>query len=289
MTQQQPENRVEEAASNGRSPAERVSPAGLWMKCPQCGNMLYQPELKEELYVCRHCGHHRRLSARERIAITADDGSFEERDAALQSSDPLGFPGYKEKLEEDQARTGLRDTLVWGECAVDGLPVALVVMDFSFRGGSMGAVVGEKFARAAERAMARRMPLLVFACSGGARMQEGIVSLLQMAKTTAVTGELKRQRIPYLVVYTDPTTAGVFASFASVADVTIAESQALVGFAGPRVIEKAFKIKLPPGSHTAEFQYQHGMVDMVVPRRQLRPLLVRILRLLSPRREEGVE
>jgi acetyl-CoA carboxylase carboxyl transferase subunit beta len=133
------------------------------------------------------------------------------------------------------------------------------------------------------------MPLLVFACSGGARMQEGIVSLLQMAKTTAVVGELKRRRIPYIVVYTDPTTAGVFASFASVADITLAESQALVGFAGPRVIEKAFKVKLPPGSHTAEFQYQHGMVDMVVARRQLRPLLARILRLVSPRREEGVE
>jgi acetyl-CoA carboxylase carboxyl transferase subunit beta len=244
--------------------------------------MLYQPELKEELYVCRHCGHHRRLSARERIAITADEGSFEERDATLRSSDPLGFPGYREKLEEDEARTGLRDTLVWGECTIEGAPVALVVMDFSFRGGSMGAVVGEKFARAAERAVQRKVPLLVFACSGGARMQEGIVSLLQMAKTTAVVGELNRERVPYLVVYTDPTTAGVFASFASVADITLAESQALVGFAGPRVIEKAFKVKLPPGSHTAEFQQQHGMVDVVVPRRQLRPLLVRILRMLSP-------
>lgn len=284
MTQQRPENRAGEAGPDGRG-----SPAGLWTKCPQCGEMLYQPELKDELYVCRHCGHHRRLSARERIAITADDGSFEEQDAELRSSDPLGFPGYREKLEEDEARTGLRDTLVWGECTVDGMPAALVVMDFSFRGGSMGAVVGEKLARAADRAIAKRMPLLVFACSGGARMQEGIVSLLQMAKTTAVVGELKRRRIPYIVVYTDPTTAGVFASFASVADITLAESQALVGFAGPRVIEKAFKVKLPPGSHTAEFQYQHGMVDMVVARRQLRPLLARILRLVSPRREEGVE
>jgi len=257
-------------------------PDGLWSKCPQCGNMLYQPELREELYVCRQCGHHRRLTARERIAITADEDSFRERDGGMRSSDPLHFPGYREKLGEDEEATGLRDCLVWGECTIDHLPVALAVMDFSFRGGSMGAVVGEKFARAAEHAIAQRLPLVVFGCSGGARMQEGIVSLLQMSKTTAVVGQLSRSRTPFVMVYTDPLTAGVFASFASVADIAIAEQKALVGFAGPRVIEQAFKIKLPPGSHTAEFQYEHGMVDIVVPRRQLRPLLVRILRLLSP-------
>jgi acetyl-CoA carboxylase carboxyl transferase subunit beta len=243
--------------------------------------MLYQPELPDELYVCRHCGNHRRLTARERIAITADEGSFHERDAQMRSSDPLHFPGYQAKLREDDESTGLRDCFVWGECTIEGLPVTLAVMDFSFRGGSMGAVVGEKFARAAEQAMARRAPLLVFACSGGARMQEGIVSLLQMAKTTAVVGQLNRTGTPFIVVYTDPLTAGVFASFASLADIAIAEQKALVGFAGPRVIEKAFKIKLPPGSHTAEFQYEHGMVDIVVSRRQLRPLLVRVLRLVS--------
>lgn len=266
-----------------------IVPEGLWAKCTQCGDMLYQPELQEELFVCRHCGHHRRLSARERIAITADEGTFRERDAGLRTSDPLGFPGYAEKLREDEQKTGLRDTLVWGECAIDGLPVSLVVMDFSFRGGSMGAVVGEKFVRAAEDAIERRVPLVTFACSGGARMQEGIVSLLQMAKTTAVVGRLNRARVPFVVVYTDPVTAGVFASFASVADVIISEQKALVGFAGPRVIEKAFKIKLPPGSHTAEFQYQHGMVDIVVSRRQLRPLLVRVLRLLSSPQEEPTQ
>jgi acetyl-CoA carboxylase carboxyl transferase subunit beta len=178
---------------------------------------------------------------------------------------------------------------VWGECTIDGLPVSPGVMDFSFRGGSMGAVVGEKFARAAECAIEHRIPLLTFACSGGARMQEGIVSLLQMAKTTAVVGRLSRARIPFLVVYTDPVTAGVFASFASVADIIISEQKALVGFAGPRVIEKAFKIKLPPGSHTAEFQHQHGMVDIVVSRRQLRPLLVRVLRLLSSQQERATQ
>jgi acetyl-CoA carboxylase carboxyl transferase subunit beta len=276
VTQQRPENRTGEGV-----------PDGLWAKCPQCGNMLYQPELRDELYVCRHCGHHRRLTARERIAITADDGSFHERDADMRTTDPLGFPGYWEKLREDEEKTGLRDCFVWGECTIEGFPAALAVMDFSFRGGSMGAVVGEKLARAAEHAVARHIPLLVFSCSGGARMQEGIVSLLQMAKTSAVVGEMNRSRVPFVMVYTDPTTAGVFASFASLGDITIAEPKALVGFAGPRVIEKAFKIKLPPGSHTAEFQYEHGMVDMVVSRRQLRPLLVRILRLLSPRGEEG--
>jgi len=264
-------------------------PEGLWAKCTQCGDMLYQPELQQELFVCRHCGHHRRLSARERIAITADEGTFRERDADLRSSDPLNFPGYVEKLRDDEQRTGLHDTLVWGDCTIENLPVSLAVMDFSFRGGSMGAVVGEKFARAADDAIERRVPLVTFACSGGARMQEGIVSLLQMAKTTAVVGRLNRARVPFVVVYTDPVTAGVFASFASVADIIVSEQKALVGFAGPRVIEKAFKIKLPPGSHTAEFQYQHGMVDIVVSRRELRPLLVRVLRLLSSPQEETTQ
>jgi acetyl-CoA carboxylase carboxyl transferase subunit beta len=270
---------------NENRPGEAV-PEGLWSKCPQCGDMLYQPEIEQDLYVCRHCGHHRRLTARERIAITADEGSFAERDATMRSSDPLGFPGYAAKLEEDVAATGLRDAFVWGECSIEGKPVSIAVMDFSFRGGSMGAVVGEKFARAAEHAVECKVPFVVFACSGGARMQEGIVSLLQMAKTTTVVGRLKRERIPFIVVYSDPLTAGVFASFASVADMAIAEQKALVGFAGPRVIEEAFKIKLPPGSHTAEFQYEHGMVDSVVPRREVRPLLGRILRLLCPEPKE---
>ncbi len=293
MSYQEPDNgapaagRAEAAGAENRSGGEAI-PEGLWIKCSQCGDMLYQPELREELHVCRHCGHHRRLTARERIAITADEGSFREHDADMRTSDPLHFPGYGEKLSEDEARTGLKEALVWGECTIEGIPVVLAVMDFSFRGGSMGAVVGGKFARAAERAIERGAPLVMFACSGGARMQEGIVSLLQMAKTTTVVSRLARERAPFVVVYADPLTAGVFASFASVADVSIAEQKALVGFAGPRVIEKAFNIKLPAGSHTAEFQLQHGMVDMVVPRRGLRPLLVRLLRLLSRSRAEDV-
>ena len=274
-----------EQRRNGK-PGEGA-PDGLWTKCPQCGNMVYNPELRQDLYVCRSCGHHQRLSARERIAITVDEGTFLEHDAGMRSSDPLGFPGYIDKLTDDEAKTGFHDTFVWGECTLGGFPAAFAVMDFSFRGGSMGAVVGEKFARAAEFAIARRAPFVLFGCSGGARMQEGIVSLLQMAKTTTVVGRLNREGIPFIVVYTDPMTAGVFASFASVADIAIAEQKALVGFAGPRVIEKAFKIKLPPGSHTAEFQREHGMVDVVVARRQVRPLLVQFLGLLSPQPEES--
>jgi len=271
----------------GSRPSGDAVPEGLWTKCSRCGEMLYLPELHEELYVCRQCGYHRRLTATERIAITADRGSFVEQDAHLRTSDPLHFPGYQEKLAEGEARTGLTESMVWGECAIEGQPVALAVMDFNFMGGSMGAVLGEKFARAAEHAIAHHLPFLVFASSGGARMQEGIVSLLQMAKTTAAAAQLARARLPFIAVYTDPLTAGVFASFASVADIAIAEHNALVGFAGPRVIEQAFKIKLPPGTHTAEFQFQHGMVDMVVSRRELRPLLVRLLRLLAPHGEES--
>ncbi len=273
--------------SGGSRPPGDAIPEGLWTKCSRCGEMLYLPELQEELYVCRHCGNHRRLTAGERVAITADSGSFEERDAQLRTGDPLGFPGYHDKLAESEARSGLPESMIWGECTIEGRPVALAVMDFNFMGGSMGAVLGEKFARAAEWAMAHRLPFMVFACSGGARMQEGIVSLLQMAKTTAAVGQLARARVPFIVVYTDPLTAGVFASFASVADIALAEQNALVGFAGPRVIEQAFKIKLPPGSHTAEFQFQHGMVDIVATRRELRPLLVRLLNLLTPRTPDG--
>ena len=276
------------AGPDNRPNGEAV-PDGLWAKCPKCNEMLYQRDLEEALFVCSHCGSHHRLGARARIGITADEGSFAEEDADLRSSNPLGFPGYAEQLADDAARSGISESMIWGACAIEEQPCVLAVMDFNFRGGSMGAVMGEKFARAAERAAARRVPLVVFACSGGARMQEGIVSLLQMAKTAAVVGFLKRESTPFVLVGTDPLTAGVLASFASLGDVTIAEQSALIGFTGPRVIESAFKIKLPPGSHTTEFQYQHGMIDIAVSRRELRPLLGRLLRLLNPAREGQTE
>ena len=270
------------AEPNGPPKADETVPDGLWSKCPKCDEMLYQRDLEAALFVCSHCGSHHRLGARARVAITADEGSFVEEDANLRSSNPLGFPGYVEQLADDAARSGISESMIWGECRIEEQPCVLAVMDFHFRGGSMGAVLGEKFARAAERAVARRVPLVVFACSGGARMQEGIVSLLQMAKTAAVVGYMRRERTPFVLVGTDPLTAGVLASFASLGDVIIAEQNALIGFTGPRVIESAFKIKLPPGSHTTEFQYQHGMIDVAVARRELRPLLGRLLRLLNP-------
>ncbi len=273
----------------GNTTSRESVPDGLWTKCGKCGEMLYQRELEENLYVCRRCGDHRRLTARQRIAITADSGSFGEQDEELRSADPLAFPGYPDKLRDYQERSGLSEAMVWGECAIEGQPVVLVVMDFGFMGGSMGAVVGEKLARAAERAVERHVPMMVFTCSGGARMQEGIVSLMQMAKTAAAVARLKQERIPYLTIATDPLTAGVFASFAALGDIAIAEQGALVGFTGPRVIEAAFKIKLPPGTHTAEFQHQRGMVDLVVSRRELRPLLVRLVRLLGRSSEDPRE
>ena len=267
-------------------PSGEAVPDGLWTKCPKCNEMLYQRDLEAALYVCSHCGNHHRLHAGVRVEITADPDTFVEFDANLTSSNPLGFPGYAELIVEDRERSGVSESMIWGECTIEGEPAVLAVMDFHFRGGSMGAVMGEKFARAAERAAALRRPFVVFACSGGARMQEGIVSLLQMAKTAAVVGYLRRERVPFILVGTDPLTAGVLASFASLGDITIAEQNALVGFTGPRVIESAFRIKLPPGSHTTEFQQQHGMVDLAVTRAELRPLLGRLLRLLHPPRQE---
>jgi acetyl-CoA carboxylase carboxyl transferase subunit beta len=274
------EERVTAPERENGATAEAV-PEGLWTKCPKCHEMLYQRELEEALHVCRKCGHHGRLTARQRIAITADPDSFVEESAAMRSSDPLRFPGYVGQLAEDEERCSMGEAMVWGECTIEGFPAVLAVMDFHFRGGSMGAAMGEKFARAAERAAAHRAPFITFACSGGARMQEGIVSLLQMAKTAAVVGHLHERRVPFLLVATDPLTAGVFASFASLGDIIIAEQGALIGFTGPRIIESAFKIKLPPGTHTTEFQYQRGMVDIITSRRELRPLLIRLLRLLQ--------
>ncbi len=278
-----------EAMPPGERRGQEGVPEGLWSKCPKCGEMLYQPELEAALWVCRHCGNHLRLRAQDRIAITADAGSFVERDASLTTSNPLGFPGYEELVEEDRVRSGVSESMIWGEATIEGQPCVLTVMDFHYRGGSMGAVMGEKFAGAAEAAAATRKPLVMFATSGGARMQEGIVSLLQMAKTSAVVGFMRREGIPFIVVGSDPLTAGVLASFASLGDVIIVEQAALVGFTGPRVIESAFKIKLPPGSHTAEFQYQHGMIDLTASRRELRSLLGRLLRLLPPAQEVRAE
>lgn len=258
----------------------RYLPENLWTKCPRCSQLVYHKELEANLWVCARCGFHFRLGARERLRITVDEGSFEETDAGLHSCDPLQFPEYAEKLAQDQARLGMKDALLTGTARVEGYPVVLGIMDIHFRGGSMGCVVGEKVARAMERALARQEPLILFCASGGARMQEGLLSLMQMAKTSAVASRLQEARIPYISILTDPTLAGVSASFAWLADIILAEPGAEIGFTGRRVIEQNLRIELPPDSQTAEFQLAHGMIDLVVPRPQIRSTLASLLRCL---------
>jgi len=252
-------------------------PDGLWVKCPGCGTMLYRKELEKDLFVCKRCAHHFRLDAHERIGLMADPESFREFDRELAPTNPLGFPGYDERLAETQQQTGLRDAFVWGEALVGSIPVVVGCSDHRFMMASMGSVVGEKVARAFERGREARLPVVLFSCSGGARMHEGLLSLMQMAKTAAAARRLAQEGLPYISVLTDPVTAGVLASYAFLGDIMIAEQGALVGFAGPRVIEQSLKIKLPPGTHTAEFQLHHGMLDMVLHRRELQPTIVRLL------------
>jgi acetyl-CoA carboxylase carboxyl transferase subunit beta len=263
-------------------------PDDLWERCPQCRQLNYVKEFARNLKVCQKCRHHFRLGARERLTMLLDEDSFVEEDAALQPGDPLGFvsagQSYRDKLSETQARSHLAEAIVCGRGLVDGLPLRLAVCDFAFLGASMGSVVGEKVTRAAERSAADGAPLLLVSASGGARMHEGIFSLMQMAKTVAALERLGREGVPYLALLTDPTTGGVTASFAALGDVLLAEPGALIGFAGPRVIEQITKQKLPPGAQSAEFLLEHGMIDRVVPRPEMRDLLVRLLRLYAGRR-----
>lgn len=258
-------------------------PDGLWVKCPSCGQMLYRKELVSSLHVCSRCSHHLRLGAAERIAITTDPDSFCEQDRELASSDPLGFPGYRERLARDQQSTGLPEAMIWGSARIGGIEVSLGVMDFGFLGASMGWVVGEKVARAAEYAERRGLPLVIFATSGGARMHEGIVSLQQMAKTAAAIARLHEARLPYISVVTDPTTAGVLASFASLGDCIIAEPGGRYAFAGPRVVQQAYRITPAPDAYTGEFLLEHGMADLVAPRREMRSTLISLLSHLRDR------
>ena len=256
----------------------REMPGGLWAKCPRCKNLIYQKELERNLQVCPKCGYHHRLSATDRIAVTLDPGSFVEFDAGLTSVDPLGFTDYPEKLEEARRRTGRAEAAFTGMGALDGFRTIVAALDFFFMGGSMGSVVGEKVARAAERALEQRLPLIIFSASGGARMQEGALSLMQLAKTSAAVARLHAERLPYISVMCDPTTGGVTASFAFLGDVILAEPGALIGFAGRRVIEQTIGRRLPEDFQTAEFCREHGLIDMIVPRDQLQPQLSRLLR-----------
>lgn len=258
--------------------SRRDMPAGLWVKCSRCGAAVYHKDLERSLKVCPKCGWHHRLGAEERLSITLDEHSFEEMDADLASGDPLRFDGYREKLSEARANTGNADAAIVGVGSIEGRRAAVGALDFAFMGGSMGSVVGEKIARVAERALADRLPLVIFSASGGARMQEGALSLMQLAKTSAAVGRLHEAHLPYLSVMCDPTTGGVTASFAFLGDVIIAEPGALIGFAGRRVIEQTIRRKLPDSFQTAEFCLEHGLIDMVVPRPELRGVLARLLR-----------
>jgi acetyl-CoA carboxylase carboxyl transferase subunit beta len=252
--------------------------------CPRCGSHYRDDELEQTLRVCRQCGHHFPMSVRERIAHLADAGTFVERDAELRSADPLGFfdlKAYTERLAQAEMETGLGDALVAGEAAIERRPCELAVMEFSFMGGSMGSAVGEKFARACERAAERRTPLVSVTASGGARMQEGILSLMQMPKTISAVDALREARSPYITVMTHPTTAGVLASFASLADVIVSEPGALLAFTGPRVVQQTTREKLPDDFGLAESNSRFGHVDAIIRRPDLRPYLGRLLALFA--------
>ncbi len=257
---------------------KREIPEGLWIKCPDCSEILYTKDLERNLKVCRKCNHHFRLTARERIAITVDD-EFKEFGAELDPVDILQFPGYAEKLAAAQEATGLKDAVITGEGAIGGYPCIVAAMEPNFVMGSMGVVVGEKIAMAIERATEKRLPVVIFSASGGARMQEGILSLMQMAKTAAALARLDQAGLLYVSVLTDPTMGGVSASFGFLGDVILAEPGTLIGFAGPRVIEQTIRQKLPEGFQTAEFLRDHGFIDKVVPRSAMKETLVRILSL----------
>ncbi len=253
---------------------------GLWVKCQACKETVYKAEVERNARVCPKCRAPFRISARERLAMLIDEGSFEERDASLRSLDPLGFKDtkrYRDRLRDAKERTGLEEAVISGVARIGGYVVVISVFEFGFLGGSMASVVGERLTRAIELAARKRWPLIIVAASGGARMQEGILSLMQLAKTSAGLGRLAEERVPYIAVLTDPTTGGVTASFASLGDVILAEPRALIGFAGPRVIAETIRQPLPEGFQRSEFLLEHGQVDRVVERKDLRETLQRLL------------
>ncbi|MBC7349452.1 MAG: acetyl-CoA carboxylase carboxyltransferase subunit beta [Candidatus Aminicenantes bacterium] len=255
---------------------------GLWTRCNNCQKILYKQDIIDNLKVCPQCNYHFRLGALERLRQLFDDGQFELLDQNIYPVDFLGFQDqqlYAVRLEESQKKTSLPEAIVTARGTIGGLPVLIQAMEFSFMGGSMGSVVGEKVARAAERAVEEKLPLIIVSCSGGARMQEGMMSLMQMIKTAAALARLSEARLPYISVLADPTTGGTTASFAMLGDINIAEPNALIGFAGPRVIEQTIKEKLPKGFQRAEFLLAHGMLDDVVERKYLRNYLIKALRL----------
>lgn len=259
-------------------------PDGLWTKCPKCEQIIYNKELKNNLKICPKCSYYFRMSARERIELLLEPKSLKEKNGNLAADDLLHFIDtmpYKDRLKENVKKTGLKEAVIIGEGNIGSYRVVVGVLDFDFMGGSMGRVVGEKITRAVEWAIKVKTPLVIISSSGGARMQEGIFSLMQMAKTSAALAKLKEAGVPYIAVLTDPTTGGVTASFGMLGDITIAEPHSLIAFAGPRVIEQTIRQKLPEGFQQSEFLQKHGMVDMVVSRHELKNTLIRILSLFN--------
>jgi acetyl-CoA carboxylase carboxyl transferase subunit beta len=260
-----------------RKNKKKDMPNDLWAKCPGCDKMLHILDLKQNHQVCQHCNHHFLLGVRERIEMLADPGSFTERDATLYSKNPLGFDKYEEKIEMLRQKTNLNDAVVTGKITILGNPTMIAVMDFKFFAGSMGSVVGEKITRAIESAIAEKCGMIIFSASSGARMQEGMLSLMQMAKTCGALAKLSEAGMPYISVFTHPTTGGVTASFATIGDINLAEPKCMIGFAGPRVVKETTHQDLPPGFQTAEFMLAHGLVDSIVERRELRARLGSLL------------
>jgi acetyl-CoA carboxylase carboxyl transferase subunit beta len=259
---------------------KKVRTEGLWVKCEGCRQVIWKKDLEENLNVCPKCDKHFRIDARTRLAQLLDDGQYETHDGDIASTDPLKFVDlkpYSSRLKQAQHDTGLKDAIINATGKLMGRPVVASVMEYAFIGGSMGAVVGEAITRAVERAADGRTPLIIVSASGGARMMEGVISLMQLAKISAALAYLDKAKVPYISLLTDPTTGGVTASFAMLGDLNIAEPGALIGFAGPRVIEQTIRQKLPPGFQRSEFLLQHGMLDAVVPRKQLKPYIARAL------------
>jgi acetyl-CoA carboxylase carboxyl transferase subunit beta len=259
---------------------KKETPDGLWTKCDQCGEIIHKMELEKALFTCPKCGHHFRVGSKEYFSIIFDDGSFKEHDRRMRSGDPLKFTDtkrYRDRSADATKKTGLFDAVRWGTGTVEGKPLVVACMDFSFIGGSMGSVVGEKIGRAIDHGWKHKTPVVVISSSGGARMMEGALSLMQMAKTSAKLARLADAGIPYISLMTDPTTGGVTASFAMLGDINIAEPNALIGFAGPRVIKQTIGKDLPPGFQRSEFLLDHGFVDMIVDRKEMRSTLSRLV------------
>jgi acetyl-CoA carboxylase carboxyl transferase subunit beta len=269
-----------ESAELDTSGEKKVRTEGLWVKCENCRQIIWKKDLEENMNVCPKCDKHFRIDARTRLAQLLDDNQYTVFDEDISSTDPLKFVDlkpYSSRLKQAQLDTGLKDAIINAHGKLMGRPVIASVMEYSFIGGSMGAVVGEAITRAVERAADSKVPLIIVSASGGARMMEGVISLMQLAKISAALAKLDRVKVPYISLLTDPTTGGVTASFAMLGDLNIAEPGALIGFAGPRVIEQTIRQKLPPGFQRSEFLLQHGMLDAVVPRKQLKPYIARAL------------